>query len=52
MSLNESIIEDIAQEWFGELGYAIGHGPYMAPGEAAFLCRTWSPKLLSGGGRA
>ena len=25
MSLNESIVEDAALEWFGELGYAVGH---------------------------
>lgn len=35
MSLNESIIEDPALEWFGELGYAVGHGPLLAPGEPA-----------------
>lgn len=34
MSLNESIIEEAALEWFGELGYAVGHGAQMAPGEA------------------
>jgi hypothetical protein len=33
MSLNESIIEDAALEWFGELGYAVGHGPHLAPSE-------------------
>ena len=33
MSLNESIVEDAALEWFGELGYAVGHGPQLAPGE-------------------
>ncbi|MDP1581302.1 MAG: hypothetical protein Q8M02_13590 [Candidatus Didemnitutus sp.] len=27
MSLNESIVEDAALEWLGELGYAVGHGP-------------------------
>ena len=27
MSLNESIVEDAALEWFGELGYAVGCGP-------------------------
>ena len=26
MSLNESIVEDAALEWFGELGYAVGRG--------------------------
>lgn len=35
MSLNESIVEDAALTWFGELGYAIAHGPQLAPGEAA-----------------
>ena len=25
MSLNESIVEDAALEWFGELGHAVGH---------------------------
>jgi type I restriction enzyme, R subunit len=35
MNLNESIVEAAALEWFGELGYAIGHGPHLAPGEPA-----------------
>jgi len=35
MSLTESIVEDAALEWFGELGYAVGHGLQMAPGEPA-----------------
>jgi type I restriction enzyme R subunit len=48
MSLNESIVEDAALEWFllrsdplnyggqvGELGYAALHGPHLAPGEPA-----------------
>ena len=35
MSLNESIVEDAALEWFGELGYVVGHGPHLAPGEHA-----------------
>ena len=45
MSLNESIVEDAALEWFllrrgfggqvGEMGYAVGHGPNLAPGEYA-----------------
>lgn len=33
-ALNESIIEDAALTWFEELGYDIGHGPHLAPGEA------------------
>jgi type I restriction enzyme R subunit len=35
MSLNESIVEDATLAWFGELGYAVGHGPHIAPGEPA-----------------
>jgi type I restriction enzyme R subunit len=35
MSLSESIVENAALEWFGELGYAVGHGPHLAPGEPA-----------------
>ncbi|MDQ5979902.1 MAG: type restriction enzyme subunit, partial [Verrucomicrobiota bacterium] len=35
MSLNESIVEEAALEWFKELGYAVGHGPHLAPGEPA-----------------
>jgi len=35
MSLNESHVEAAALEWFGELGYAVGHGPQLAPGEPA-----------------
>jgi hypothetical protein len=27
MSLNESIVEDTVLEWFGKLGYAVGHWP-------------------------
>lgn len=31
----ESIVEDAALDWFGELGYAVGQGPRLAPGEPA-----------------
>jgi type I restriction enzyme, R subunit len=34
-SINESVIEDATLEWFAELGYSIGHGPHLAPGEPA-----------------
>ena len=33
--MNESIVEDAALTWFGELGYAVAHGPQLAPGEVA-----------------
>jgi type I restriction enzyme R subunit len=35
MNLNESHVEDAALTWFRELGYAVGHGPQLAPGEPA-----------------
>ena len=28
--INESIVEDAALTWIGELGYTIGRGPHMA----------------------
>jgi len=46
MSLNESIIEGAALEWFGELGYAVGHGPQLAPGE--YAGGTLTPALSQG----
>ena len=59
MSVNESIVEDAALEWFllrsallnyggqvGELGYAVGHGPHLAPGEHAGV--TLTPALSHG----
>ena len=33
MNINESIVEDAALSWFGELGYAIGHRQRLASGE-------------------
>lgn len=48
MSLNESIIEEAALEWFGELGYAVGHGPQMAPGEVAAERDTFGDVVLVG----
>jgi type I restriction enzyme R subunit len=35
MTLNESHVEEAALSWFVELGYALGHGPEIAPGEPA-----------------
>ena len=48
MSLNESIVEDAALEWFGELGYAVGHGPQLAPGEAAAERDSFGEVVLMG----
>ena len=48
MSLNESIVEDAAREWFGELGFAAGHGPQLAPGEPAAERDAFSEVVLVG----
>jgi type I restriction enzyme R subunit len=48
MSINESIVEDAALEWFGELGYAVGHGPHLAPGEPAAERESFSEVVLVG----
>jgi len=37
MNLNESTVENTAVTWFGELGYAIGHGPQIDRGQPASL---------------
>ena len=35
MKVAESTVEEAALSWFRELGYGIGHGPHLAPGELA-----------------
>jgi hypothetical protein len=46
MSLNESIVEDADLEWFGDLGYAVGNSPHLAPGE--YAGGTLTPALSQG----
>ena len=48
MPIQESIVEDAALEWFGELGYAIGHGPQLAPGEPAAERESFGEVVLVG----
>ena len=48
MSLNESHVEDAALERFGELGYAVGHGPHLAPGEPAAQRQSFGEVVLVG----
>ena len=48
MSLNESHIEEATLEWLAELGYALGHGPDMAPGEPAAERESFSDVVLTG----
>jgi type I restriction enzyme R subunit len=43
---NESVVEDAALTWFEELGYSIGHGPHMAPGEPASERNSFSDVVL------
>ena len=45
MSLNESIVKDAAPTWFEELGYAVGHGPQLAPGESTAE-RDWFGEVV------
>ena len=37
-----------ALEWFGELGYAVGHGPQLAPGEPAAERQSFDGVVLVG----
>jgi type I restriction enzyme R subunit len=48
MALDESTVEDAALTWFGELGYAVGHGPHMAPGEPAAERASFGDVVLAG----
>jgi type I restriction enzyme R subunit len=48
MSLNESTVEDAALAWFAELGYALGHGPHIAPGEPAAERESFNEVVLEG----
>ena len=52
MSLTESIVEDAALTWFGELGYEVGHGPHLAPGEPAAERESFGEVVLVGRLRA
>lgn len=46
MSLTESIVEDSALTWFGELGYAVAHAPHLAPGEMATERESFADVVL------
>ncbi len=48
MSLNESIRDHAALEWLGELGYAVGHGPQLAPCEPVSKRVSFSDVVLVG----
>ena len=46
--LNESTVEEAALSWFDELGYGIGHGPEIAPGEPAAERESFGDVVLIG----
>ncbi len=48
MNLNQSIVEDAALQWFGELGYKLAHGPDLAPGEPAAERDGFGDVVLAG----
>ena len=48
MSLNESTVEGAALTWIGELGYAVGHRPQLAPGEPAAERDSFGEVVLVG----
>ena len=48
MTLNEATLEAAALTWFGEMGYAIAHGPHIAPGEPAAERDSFSVVVLAG----
>ncbi len=48
MALNESIVEGAALDWLKELGYSIGHGPHLAPGEPAAERDSFGDVVLVG----
>jgi len=45
MILNETHVEEAALEWFGELGYTVGHGPQLSQGEPAAEYPNSGPHL-------
>ena len=49
MTLNESNVEDAALSRFGEFGFAIGHGPHIAPGQPAAERDSFGEVVLMGG---
>ena len=47
-TLNESIVEEAALSWYLELGYAVAHGPDLAPGEPAAERESFGDVILVG----
>ncbi len=47
-AFTESVVEEAALVWFGELGYGVVAGPTIAPGEAAAERRAFGDVVLEG----
>jgi type I restriction enzyme R subunit len=47
-SLNESVVEDAALSWFGELGYAVEQALHLAPEESSAERSSFADVLLAG----
>ncbi len=45
---SESVVEDAALEWLGALGWAVAHGPEIAPGEARAERAEYGQVVLEG----
>ena len=48
MTLSEAMVEEAALGWFQDLGYAVLHGPQLAPGEPAAERVSFSDVVLAG----
>ena len=46
--VSENVVEDAALAWLKELGYAVLHGPDIAPGEPDAERRTYADVVLAG----
>ena len=46
--LTEALVESAALEWFQDLGYALAHGPYIAPNEPSSERDSFSEVVLVG----
>jgi len=47
-AFTESVVEDAALEWFGELRYRVIHGPEIAPDESAAERQSYEQVVLDG----
>ena len=45
-SITESVVEEATRSWFEELGYAVLHGPNIAPGEPAAERSSYGDVIL------